>query len=333
MPSPIDRRLRNCLLATLPVLITTLAPTLARAQAAPYPSQPIRMVVGFPAGGPTDVAARLIADSVSRSMGQPVVVDNRPGANATIAAEQVARAKPDGYTILMAATNHTINAVLYKKLKFESESGFTPITAVAVAPTVLVVHPKFPAKNYAEFVGLMRANPGKYSYASAGNGGTPHLSAEMFKMKTQTSIVHVPYRGAAPAITDLMGGQVDMSFATLGSVLPQINAGNVRALAVAAPKRSQLLANVPTFEESGLKDFRLDSWYGLLAPAGTPKEIVDRLYTEISKAIASAEYKERLASAGLEAVLDSNPKKFAEQIRLEIAEFGKVVSANRLTID
>ncbi|KAF1044155.1 Bug family tripartite tricarboxylate transporter substrate binding protein [Xylophilus sp.] len=323
-------RRRICMQA-LPLLLST-APGL-RAQPAAFPSQPLRLVVGFPAGGPTDVSARLIADSLSRSLGQPVVVDNRPGANATIAAEAVARARPDGYTILMAATNHTINAVLYKSLKFDSQKSFAPITEVAVAPTVLVVNPSFPARTLAEFIALVKASPGKYSYASAGSGGTPHLSAEMFKQLTGTSIVHIPYRGAAPAAADLMGGQVNLYFATLGSVLPQINAGQLRAIAVATPARSKLLPQVPTFAESGLKDFRLDSWYGLLAPAGTPKDIIDRLYTETVKAVNSAAYRQRLEGAGLEPVTDSNPQKFAAQIRDEIATFGKVVRASNLTID
>lgn len=299
----------------------------------PYPSQPIRMVVGFPAGGPTDVSARLIADSLSRSLGQPVVVDNKPGANATIAAEIVARAKPDGYTILMAAGNHTINAVLYKNLKFDSEKGFAWITPVSVAPTVLVVNPKFPARTYAEFLSLMSAHPGKYSYASAGSGGTPHLSAEMFKLRTRTSIVHIPYRGAAPAVTDLLGGQVDMMFATLGSVLPQIRAGQLRALAVAAPQRSGLLPNVPTFEESGLKNFRLDSWYGIAAPAGTPRAVVERLYNDIQKAVTAPAYREKMEQAGLEPVIATSPPKFTEQISSEIAGFTELVRLSKLTID
>lgn len=321
-----------CLWVAAPVAALGLAGA-ACAQSEAFPSQPIRIVVGFAAGGPTDVAARFIAHGLTQSLGNPVVVENKPGANATIAAEQVARAKPDGYTILMAATNHPINAVLYKNLRFDSDKGFAPITAVAVAPTVLVVNPKFPARNYAEFIALVKANPGKYSYASAGSGGTPHLSAEMFKLRTKTFITHIPYKGAAPAVTDLIGGQVDMSFATLGSVLPQIRSGQLRALAVASPNRNRLLPDVPTFEESGLKDFRLDSWYGLMAPAGTPKPVVDRLYTEIVKTISTPAYQEKLAIAGLAPVLDSNPQKFTEQIRHEIASFGEVVKANQLSVD
>ena len=298
-----------------------------------FPTQPIKMVVGFPAGGPTDVSARLIADSLSRSMGQPVVVDNRPGANATIAAEAVARAKPDGYTILMAATNHTINAALYKNLRFDSEKSFAPITAVAVAPTVLVVSQKFPAKTYADFLALVKSKPEKFSYASAGSGGTPHLSGEMFKQLTQTSMVHIPYKGAAPAVTDLIGGQVDMMFATLGSVLPQIQAGQLRVPAVAAPQRSRLLPDVPTFEESGLKSFRLDSWYGLMAPAGTPKPVIDRLHAEIVKAVSSAAYKEKLNAAGLEPVTDRNPQAFTAQIQNEISTFTGLVRSNNVSVD
>lgn len=305
----------------------------AQAQGDVYPSQPIRMVVGFPAGGPTDVSARLIADALSKSLGQPVVVDNKPGANATIAAEQVARAKPDGYTILMAAGNHSINAVLYKNLKFDSEKAFAFITPVSVAPTVLVVNPKFAARTYAEFLALMKTSPGRFSYASAGSGGTPHLSAEMFKLRTGTSIVHIPYRGAAPAVTDLLGGQVEMMFATLGSVLPQIRAGQLRPIAVAAPVRSALLPDVPTFAESGLKDFRLDSWYGIVAPAGTPRAVVDRLYAELQKAVATPAYRERLQQAGMEPVIGTTPVKFTEQVGNEIASFSELVRISKLSID
>ena len=327
------RKTRRRWLATVPALLMA-ASAQAQTGTAPWtPDQPLKIVVGFAAGGPTDVAARVIADSLTRSLGQTVIVENRPGANATIAAEQVARAKPDGLTLLMAATNHTINAVLYPNLRFDSDTGFAPIAEVAVAPTVLVVNPKFPAQDYASFLAMLKAKPGGYTYASAGSGGTPHLSAEMFKMLTGTSIVHVPYKGAAPAVADLMGGQVDMSFATLGSVLPQIRAGNLRALAVAAPVRPRLLPETPTFEESGLKNFRLDSWYGLMAPAGTPRPILDRLHADIRKAVDATEFRDRMGKAGLEAVTDSDPDSFSRKIKDEIAMFAKVVKTNKLTID
>jgi tripartite-type tricarboxylate transporter receptor subunit TctC len=303
------------------------------AQEAAYPTQSIKLIVGFPAGGPTDVAARMIAEGVGKAFGQPVIVDNRPGANATIATGAVARSKPDGYSALMAATNHTINAVLYKDLPYDSEKAFAPVAAVAVAPTVLVVNNDLPARNYAEFLKLVKGNPDKYSYASAGSGGTPHLSAEMFKQMTGTSLMHVPYKGAAPAVTDLMAGHVQVYFATLGSVLPQIKAGKMRALAVASPTRSPLLPDVPTFEESGLSGFRLDSWYGVMLPAGTPEPIVKKLNVEIQKVVRTPEYAAKLASSGLLPVTDSGPEAFTMQIREEIRTFRELVKSANLKVD
>ena len=320
-------------LVALAVVSTCSVVSLAQAQPADYPTQPLRMVLGFPTGGPTDISARLIAEGLTKSLGKTVVVENKPGANATIATEYVANAKPDGYTMLMGAGNHPINASLYKTLKFDSDKGFAAVSAVSVAPTVLVVSNKFPAKSLQELIAAVKASPDKYSYASAGSGGTPHLAGEMFKQITGTSILHVPYKGAAPAVTDLIGGQVDMMFATLGSVLPQINGGQVRAIAVASPSRSSLLPNVPTFGESGMKDFRLDSWYGVLLPAGTPQPIVDRLAKEIHAIVVTDDYRARLANAGLEPVVDSTPAGFQKQISDEIAMFGKIIRANGLSID
>ncbi len=316
----------------LALSLVALAPW-ALAQSEAYPSQPIRLVVGFPAGGPTDVAARQVAEGLAKALGKPVVVDNKPGANATIATELVANAKPDGLTLLMAATNHSINASLYKSLRYDSDRGFAAIGAVAVAPTVLVVKPGFPAKTLPEMVAWLRANPGKASYASAGNGGTPHLSGELFKGATKTDILHVPYKGAAPAVVDLIGGQVDMMFATLGSVLPQIRAGQVRAVAVAAPARSRLLPELPTFAEQGQGNFRLDSWYGILAPAGTPPAIIERLSKEIRAIVTTEGYRAKLATAGLDPVVDSTPAGFGQQIRTEIATFGGVLRAANVSID
>lgn len=331
-PTPTLPRRRAALAQTL-ALGVALFSGLAGAQSEPYPAQPIRLVVGFPAGGPTDVAARQIAEGLAKALGKPVVVDNKPGANATIATETVANAKPDGLTLLMAATNHSINASLYKKLRYDSDRGFAAVGAVAVAPTVLVVRPTFPAKTLQALVSYALANPNKTSYASAGNGGTPHLSGELFKQATKTDILHVPYKGAAPAVVDLIGGQVDMMFATLGSVLPQIRAGQIRALAVAAPARSPLLPDVPTFAESGQGNFRLDSWYGILAPAGTPPAIVERLSKEIHAIVTTEAYRSRLATAGLDPVTDSTPASFGLQIRQEIATFGAVIRAAGVSID
>ncbi|OZI26263.1 twin-arginine translocation pathway signal [Bordetella genomosp. 9] len=302
-----------------------------------YPSRPVRLVVGFAVGGPTDIVARVVANELGKALGQTVIVENRPGANATIAAALVARAPADGYTGLIAATNHTINAVLYRDLPFKSVDDFAPVAAVAVAPTVLVVNKDFPAKDLNEFLQVVRANPGKYSYASAGSGGTPHLSAELFKKLTHTSLVHVPYKGAAPAISDVMAGHVAMSFATLGSVLPQIKAGQVRALAVAAPQRSPLLPDVPTFAESSsepeLKQFRLDSWYGLMMPKDTPKAIVDRLASSLQGIARTPEFAAQMATAGLQPITDSTPQSFEKQLRDEVAQFADLVKSSNLKID
>ncbi len=324
----ITRLLRRGLLAASLAVIAT--PALA---ADDYPSRPLRLVVGFAVGGPTDIVARVIANDLGRALGQTVIVENRPGANATIAANTVARAAPDGYTGLIAATNHTINAVLYPNLPFESVDDFVPVAAMAVAPTVLIVNKDFPAQDLAGFLKQVRANPDKYSYASAGSGGTPHLSAELFKKLTQTTITHVPYKGAAPAVSDVMAGHVAMSFATLGSVLPQIKAGQVRALAVAAPERSPLLPEVPTFGESGLQDFRLDSWYGLLMPKGTPPAVIERLAGALQKVAQSPTFATQMANAGLQAITDSNPQAFETQMRDEISLFDDLVKSSNLKVD
>lgn len=319
---------------TLPALALCAGSIALPAQAqANYPDRPVRLIVGFAVGGPTDIVARVIANGVGKDLGQPVVVENRPGANATIAAQAVARASADGYVGLIAATNHTINAVLYPNLPFKSLDDFSPVAAVAVAPTVLIVNPDFPAKDLAAFLTEVRANPDKYSYASAGSGGTPHLSAELFKKLTGTSILHVPYKGAAPAVADVMAGHVAMSFATLGSVLPQIKAGQVRAIAVAAPQRTPLLPDVPTFAESGLKDFRLDSWYGLMMPHGTPAPVIERLATALNTLSKTPEFASQMATAGLIPITDSNPERFKKQMQDEIALFGDLVKSSNLKVD
>ncbi|MDP9897965.1 Bug family tripartite tricarboxylate transporter substrate binding protein [Variovorax ginsengisoli] len=259
----------------------------AQAQAN-YPTKPIRLVVGFPAGGPTDVVARAFGDFASRALGQPIVVDNKPGANTILAAEAVASAPPDGYTLLLGALNHTMIPALYSnRVKFDALRSFAPVCSLAVSPTVLVVGPSMPVKTLSEFLQAVRANPGERTYATPGSGSGGHFASEQFNSLVGTRMNHIPYKGAAPAVTDLMGGQVDSSFATLGSVLPQVQSGKLRALAVASPKRSPLLPDVPTFEESGVKGYSADAWYGLLAPAGTPPEILAKL-TQVSGDFARA---------------------------------------------
>lgn len=258
-----------------------------------YPSKPIRLVVGFPAGGPTDVVARAFGDFAARSLGQPVVVDNKPGANTILAAEAVASAPPDGYTLLLGALNHTMIPALYShRVKFDALRSFAPVCSMAVSPTVLVVGPSMPVKMLSEFLAAVRAKPGERTYATPGSGSGGHFASEQFNRLAGTRMNHIPYKGAAQAVTDLMGGQVDSSFATLGSVLPQVQSGKLRALAVASAQRSPLLPDVPTFEESGVKGYSADAWYGLLAPAGTPPEIVAKLTkasADFARAPATAE--------------------------------------------
>ena len=260
------------------ILATAALAGPASAQTAAYPSKPVRIVVGFSAGGPTDVVARAFADFASRSLGQPFVVDNKPGANTILAAEAVASAPADGYTLLVGATNHTMIPALYSaRVKFDAVRSFAPICTVAVSPTVLVVGPAMQTPTLAAFLQQVKAAPGQRTYATPGTGSSGHFASEQFTRLTGTTMNHIPYKGAAQAVTDLMGGQVDSSFATLGSVLPQVQSGKLMALAVASPQRSALLPNVPTFEEAGVKVYSADAWYGLLAPAGTPPAIVAAL--------------------------------------------------------
>lgn len=278
----------------------TMAP-FAHAQT-PYPTKPIRLVVGFPAGGPTDVVARAFGDFAARSLGQPVVVDNKPGANTILAAEAVASAPADGYTLLLGALNHTMIPALYSsRVKFDALRSFSPVCSLALSPTVLVVGPSMPVKTLSEFLQAVRAKPGERTYATPGSGSGGHFASEQFNRLAGIRMNHIPYKGAAQAVTDLMGGQVDSSFATLGSVLSQVQSGKLHALAVASPQRSPLLPDVPTFEESGVKGYTADAWYGLLAPANTAPEIVaklTRISADFARAPATAE---KLRGLGMQA--------------------------------
>lgn len=243
----------------------------AFSQTATWPTKPIRIVVGFSAGGPTDIVARAFAEQASRTLGQPVVVENKPGANTILAAEAVAAAPADGYTLLMAATNHTMIPALYSaRVKFDAVKSFAPVCTLAVSPTILVTGTSMNVKNLSAFMQQVREAPGKRTYGTPGSGSSGHFASEQFLRMVGLTMNHIPYKGAAQVVTDVMGGQVDSSFATLGSVLPQVQSGKLTALAVAYNKRSTLLPNVPTFAEAGVKGYSADAWYGLLAPAGTP---------------------------------------------------------------
>ena len=292
------------------------------AMAQAWPSKPVSLVVPFPAGGTTDVLARALADKLTQSLGQTVLVENKPGAGATLGADYVAKAKPDGYTLLVGAVHHTIASSVYKKLPYDFQKDLAPITTIALVPNVLVVNANTPAKNVTELVAMLKAKPGQYSYGSNGNGTAQHLIGTQFENLTGTDLVHVPYKGSGPLATDLIGGQVTMSFDTVTPVLPHIKSGKLRALAVTTAKRSSALPDVPTLEEAGLKGFNIGTWFGVLAPAATPKDILARLNTEMVKAIQSPDFHKRMAEIGAEPVGDS-PEKMAQQIKGETEKFAK----------
>ncbi|MEP7058857.1 MAG: tripartite tricarboxylate transporter substrate binding protein [Caldimonas sp.] len=297
-----------------------------------WPSKPITLIVPFPAGGTTDVLARTLAEKLTQSVGQPVIVESKPGAGATLGADYVAKAKPDGYTLLVGAVHHTIATSVYKKLPYDFQKDFAPITTIALVPNVLVVNSATPAKNVAELVALLKAAPGKYNYGSNGNGTAQHLIGTQFQNLTHTEMVHIPYKGSGPLAIDLLGGQVTMSFDTVTPVLPHIKAGKLRALAVTTAKRSSALPDVPTLDEAGLKGFDIGTWFGVLAPAATPKDIVARLNSEMVKAIHSPDFRKRMEEIGAEPVGNS-AEQMAQQIRSETEKFTRLVKEAGVTID
>src|SRR3954465_12519633 len=297
-----------------------------------YPPRPVRVVVGFPAGGPTDVIARLVSQKLSDALGQQFFVENVGGAGGNTAAGQVARAPPDGYTIMVISTGFMVNPSLYAKVPYDAIKDFAPVTLVAVSPNVVVVNPSVPAKSLPELVKLIRDNPGKYSYAGPGVGSTPHLRGELFRLAFGLDLVHVPFTGAAPAVQATVGGHTPIAFTALPSSLSAIQAGQLRALGIAAPKRSASMPDVPTFAEQGIKDQDAETLTGIVAPAGTPKEIVDLLYREIAKAVAQPEVRDRLTTLGFDPVANT-PDEFGARIRLEIDKWDKVVRDAKLRIE
>nr|WP_114973880.1 tripartite tricarboxylate transporter substrate binding protein [Rhodoferax ferrireducens] len=302
------------------------------AMAQAWPSRPISLVVPFPAGGTTDVLARAVGQELSKSLGQPVIVESRPGAGATLGADYVAKAKPDGYTLLMGAVHHTIATSVYKKLAYDFQKDLAPITTVALVPNVLVVNPNVPAKHVKELLALAKADPGKLTYGSNGNGTGQHLIGAQFEGMGGVQLLHVPYKGSGPLTTDLLGGQISMSFDTITPVLPQIKAGKLRALAVTTATRSKALPDVPTLDESGLKGFNLGTWFGVLAPAATPRDIVSRLNTEIVKIINSPEFKKKMDDIGAEPI-GNTPEQMAKQIKDDTERFAKLVKDAKVSIE
>lgn len=306
--------------AVLPVLLAVAAGTLAQ----PYPAKPIRIIAGFPPGSGADITARVIGARLGDALGQQVVVDNRPGAGSNIAAEIAAKSPADGYTLFIGTVANTINATLYSKLPFDFARDFAPVALATATPNVLVVHPSVPAKSVKELIALAKSRPGQLNFASAGTGTAPHLSGELFGAMAGVKMVHIPYKGSPPAVTDLLAGEVALMFSPSSTVLPHVKTGRLRALAVTTARRLPSLPELPTVAESGLKGYETLTWFGFVAPARTPPAVLTRLNSEIVKILALPEVRNLFAAQGIE-TLGGTPDHFASYIRDEIAKWAKVI--------
>jgi tripartite-type tricarboxylate transporter receptor subunit TctC len=289
-----------------------------------YPNKPVKMVVGFAPGGGTDILARIVGQKLSETWGQPVVIENRPGASATIGANVVAQAPPDGYTLSMGQLTPNAIAPALMKLPYDAARDFVPIILVGTSPNVLVLNPTVPAKDVAQLAALAKSKPGKLTYASSGPGSLQHIAAEMFKSVTGTDIMHVPFKGSGQAVIDLMSGQVDMNFDSIPAVIQHVKSGKLRAIAVTAAKRASAFPEIPTIAESGYPDYDLTSWWGLFAPAGTPPEIVAKIHRDTLAALQNAEVKERFASLSVDPG-GGTSREFADYVRQEIAKYDALV--------
>jgi tripartite-type tricarboxylate transporter receptor subunit TctC len=325
----------NWIAPALLALTSSLTASLSTAQTAAqnYPQKPIRMIVPFTPGGSTDILARSIGQELSKAWGQSVIIENIAGAGGSIGADKAAKSPADGYTLLMGHIGTlAVNPSLYPKLPYNPVKDFAPVAWVARVPNVLVVNPNVPAKNVQELVALAKSKPGQLSYGSGGNGSAANLATEYFKMQTETAILHIPYRGTAPAVTDLMGGQIQMLFTGAPAVMGQVKNGQLRALAVSSPKRLDALPDLPTVAEAGYKNFEADQWYGVVAPAGTPRDIVLKLNQQINVALNSAELKKRLTTEGAVATPES-PETFGKLIAQEIERWRPVITSGRVKAD
>lgn len=302
------------------------APSVAQ----PYPSRPVRLVVPFPAGGPNDIIGRLVAQKLGESFGQQVVVENRSGAGGNIGTDFVAKAAPDGHTLLSGGMGSLVMNPLIEKVPYNPLRDFAPVALVASAPNVLVVHPSLPVRDVKGLVALARARPGQLNYGSGGVGSTPHLSGALFNALASVDIVHVPYKGNAPALTDLLGGQVQLAYLGIPPVQPYLHSGRLRAVAVTSLRRSAAMKNVPTVAESGVSGYELSPWYGLLAPAGTPAEIVSRLNAEVVRAMRSGDMIEKLAALGAEPET-TTPEEYAARLRNDVARWREVIRSAKIT--
>ena len=297
-----------------------------------YPDKTVRIVVGFSAGGTTDVVARILAKELTEELGQSFVVENKPGAGSNIGVESVVRAPADGYTLLMMAVTSAINQTLYPKLRFDITKDLTPIALAAKVPNVLVVNPGVPANTVQELIDYAKKNPGKLNFASSGSGTSIHMAGELFKLETKLDVAHIPYKGSSPAVTDLIGGQVQFMFDNMPSAWPHVQAGKLRALAVTTPTRSPTAPNVPTMQESGFKGFDVSSWFGLMAPAGTPAPIIDKLNAAVLKALAKPDVQKKMQDLGAEPQ-KTTPAEFGAFIKKEVETWGPVVKASGAKVD
>ncbi|MDP3082464.1 MAG: tripartite tricarboxylate transporter substrate binding protein [Rubrivivax sp.] len=318
------RLLQACALA--------LGVTASAAFAQAFPSKPVTLVVPFPPGGTTDVIARALADRLALALGQPVIVESKPGAGATLGADHVAKSRADGYTLLVGAVHHTIATSVYKKLPYDFQKDLAPVTTIAMVPNVLVVNAASPVRSVADLVALAKPQPGKLSYGSNGNGTAQHLIGTQFQNSTGVQLIHVPYKGSAPLTSDLLGGQVTMSFDTVTPVLPHIRAGKLRALAVSTAQRASVLPDVPTLEEAGLKGFAIGTGFGVLAPVATPRDVVARLNAEMVKVIQSPEFRKRMEEIGADPI-GNTPEQMARQISEETDKFARLVKEAKVSIE
>ncbi len=306
------------------VLVAAAAIVIGQVQAQSYPVKPIRFVIPFPPGGGTDILGRALAPKVSEGLGQQVVVENRGGAGGNIGSEHVAKAAPDGYTLLLGANTLAINATLYQKLGFDPIKDFASVTMLALGPMVLVAHPGVPAKDLRELIALAKRDASKLNFSSPGNGTPHHIAGELFNRMAGVSITHIPYKGGGPALADVLAGQTQLSFLTLGTVKPHIEAGKLVALGMASGRRSQVAPAIPTIAESGVPDYAAELWYGVFAPKGTPREIVQRLHAEFNKAIATPDVRERVLGQGFE-IWTSTPDELEKILASDFDKYARVI--------
>jgi len=318
------------------LVVATALPLFAQsndaASASSYPNKAVRVIVPYPPGGPTDIVARVVFQQVSETTGQQFIVDNRPGAGGNIGADLVARAPADGYTLLIGTTAHAINASLFKTLGYDVIKDFAPVTLLTQGPLVLVATPDFPANNVRELIALAKAKPDTLNFASSGNGQSTHLSGELFNSMANIKLAHVPYKGSAPALTDVMSGQVPLMFDTMLSAMPFVNGGKLKALAVTSSTRSPAAPNIPTIAESGLPGYEVFAWNGLLAPTGTPKAVIAKLSEELKRAMQLPRVKEKFSAQGFQASWDS-PEQFGVFLKNEVDKWGKTVRASGAKVD